>query len=165
MQISLWVPYDEARLRRTIKIVLRPQMRPLRVLGGVCIALGLLLLAADGPWAVITLALVAGIGPLTVIEPISVSWTVAMQSAAIKDGYHMTLTDEWLSVAYPLVESRYRWAVVDKVVETPEAWYLLLGKAQSLTGPKDLLTEPQRAEVGAFLAATGQRRAFLQGRP
>jgi hypothetical protein len=167
MQIAMWVPYDEGRLRRTIKIVLRPQMRLIRILGGVLTVVGLFLVVAGGSFEVSFLAVVLGVVFMTLMSPLVVGRTVRMQSHVIKDGYHMTLGEEWLTIVFPLVESRYRWAAVDNVVETPEAWYLMLGKVQSITVPKDAMTEEQHAEFTAFLAAERQRqagRAFM-GRP
>ncbi|MET7420120.1 YcxB family protein [Dactylosporangium sp. NPDC005555] len=159
MQIDMWVPYDEAQLRRTIKVVLRPQLRPIRILGAVCSALGLLLLMIGGPVGLAAAAVVVGLVCLTLVGPITVRVTVGMQPALIKDGFHLSLTDEWLAVVYPLAESRYRWAGLDHVAETPEAWYLLLGKAASLFVPKAPMTDAQRAEFTAFLAADAERRA------
>jgi hypothetical protein len=164
MQISMWVPYDEGRLRRTIKIVLRPQMRLIRVLGAILVVMGLLLALAGGSFELNLLAVVLGVVCLTVIGPITVSRAVSMQSAVIKDGFHMTLSDEWLTIVYPLAESRYRWAGVDKVIDTPEAWYLMCGKVQAFTIPKDTMTQEQRAQFAAFLAGHAERqagRAFL----
>ncbi|MEV4141125.1 YcxB family protein [Dactylosporangium sp. NPDC049742] len=167
MQITMWVPYDERRLRRTIAVVMRPQVRRMRIMGGILLALGALLIATGGPLELIVMTLVLGVLIATVIGPLTASRAVRMQSHVIKDGFQMTLTDEWVGVVYPLVESRYRWAGVDSVVETPDAWYMMLGKVQSLTIPKDTMTDEQRAEFAAFLVAEQQRqagRAFL-GRP
>ncbi|MGI5184527.1 hypothetical protein ACQEVZ_50565 [Dactylosporangium sp. CA-152071] len=91
MQITMWVPYDERRLRRTIAVVMRPQVRRMRIMGGILLALGVLLIATG----------------------------------------------------------------------------MMLGKVQSLTIPKDTMTDEQRVEFAAFLVAEQQRqagRAFL-GRP
>jgi hypothetical protein len=167
MQISMWVPYDERRLRRTIKVVLRPQVRLIRILGAVLVALGLLTGATGGSFELALVAVVLGVVCMTVVGPLTAAQSVRMQSAVIKDGYHMTLSDDWLTVAYPLAEARYRWAGVDKVIDLPDAWYLMLGKAQAFTVPKDAMTQEQRAEVAAFLGTLTEQqagRAFL-GRP
>ena len=167
MQINMWVPYDERQLRRTAAVALRPQVRIIRILGAVCTAVGLVLLVAGGPVLIAAVAIVLGVLFMTVLGPFTAARAAAMQSAVIKDGFHMTLTDEWLTVVYPLAEARYRWAGVDNVIETPDAWYMMLGKAQPLTIPKGTMTDDQRAEFAAFLVAEQQRqagRAFL-GRP
>ncbi len=167
MQISMWVPYDEGRLRRTIKVVMRPQIRLIRIMGAILIPLGLLVIAIGASIPVAAVALLLGVLCLTVVGPLSVAQAVRMQSRIIRDGFHLTLSDEWLTVVYPLAESRYRWAGVDNVIETPEAWYLMSGRAQSFAVPKDAMTEEQRSEFAAFLAAERQRqagRAFL-GQP
>lgn len=164
MQIAMWVPYDERQLRRTAAVALRPQVRIIRVLGAVLTVVGLLLLALSGPIVIAAAAIVLGVVFMTVLGPFTAARAVAMQSAVIKDGFQMTLTDEWLTVVYPLAEARYRWAGVANVIETPEAWYMMLGKAQPLTVPKGPMTDAQRAEFTAFLAAEQQRqagRAFL----
>jgi hypothetical protein len=151
MQISMWVPYDEKRLRRTLLFILRPQLKSVRILGGVLIVLGLALVALEPSMPMAYGALV--LGPLFVvaIAPITVARSVRMQSNVIKDGFHMTLDDEWVTVAYPLAESRFRWAGLGRVIETPEVWYIMFGKLQAITIPKDLLTEEQRAEFAAFV--------------
>ncbi|GAA3219205.1 YcxB family protein [Dactylosporangium siamense] len=167
MQISMWVPYDEARLRRTITLVLRPQIRILRVLGGVIVAMSLVLLTLSDLVLFGMLLAVAGVLFMTVLGPFTAARTTSMQSRIIKDGCQMTITDEWLTVVFPLAESRFRWAGIDSIVETPEAWYLMVGRAQSFTVPKDAMTDEQRAELAAFLTAERERqagRAFL-GQP
>jgi hypothetical protein len=164
MQISMWVPYDERRLRRTLKVVLRPQVRLIRILGAVLTVLGLLVGATGGSLELIVVAVALGVVCMTVVGPLTTSQAVRMQSAVIKDGFHMTLSDEWLTVVYPLAESRYRWAGVDKVIDTPEAWYLMCGRAQAFAIPKDTMTPEQRTEFAAFLAALAEQqagRAFL----
>src|SRR5687768_17384801 len=124
MQIDMWVPYDEGRLRRTIKTVARPQIRLIRALGAALVVTGALLVPIGGAVEVTALAIVLGVLFMTVIGRIVVAYSARMQSHVIRDGLHMTLTDEWLTVVYPLAETRLRWAGVDNVVETPEAWYL-----------------------------------------
>ncbi|GAB3846830.1 YcxB family protein [Dactylosporangium cerinum] len=164
MQISMWVPYDEARLRRTITLVMRPQIRIVRVLGGVIVALGLFLLAFSDSVLFGALFTVLGVLFMTALGPFTAARAVSMQSRVIKDGFQMTITEEWLTVVYPLAESRFRWAGIDNIVETPEAWYLMAGRAQSFTIPKDAMTDEQRAEFATFLTAERERqagRAFL----
>ncbi|MEN3615968.1 YcxB family protein [Plantactinospora sp. CA-294935] len=151
MQISMWVPYDEKRLRRTLRFLLRPQLNSVRILGGVLIVLGLALVALEPSMPMAYGALVLGLLFVVAIAPITVARSVRMQSDVIKDGFHMTLDDEWVTVANPLAESRFRWAGLGRVIETPEVWYIMFGKIQAITIPKDLLTEEQRAEFAAFV--------------
>ncbi len=151
MQISMWVPYDEKRLRRTLRFLLRPQLKSVRILGGVLIVLGLALVALEPSMPMAYGALVLGLLFVAAIAPITVARSVRMQSNVIKDGFHMTLDDEWVTVANPLAESRFRWAGLGRVIETPEVWYIMFGKIQAITIPKDLLTEEQRAEFAAFV--------------
>lgn len=164
MQISMWVPYDEGQLRRTVKVVLRPQVRLLRILGAVLIVLALLVIAVGASIAVAAIALILGVLSMTAFGPATAAYTVRLQSRVVKDGFHMTLTDDWLAVIYPLAEARYRWAGIDNVIETPEAWYMMFGRAQPFTIPKSAMSDAQRAQFAAFLTAERQRqagRAFL----
>lgn len=151
MQISLWVPYDEKQLRRTLQFVLRPQLRLIHISACVLLAVGLLLVVLDPSSALAYVALVLGILFLVAVGPLTLALSLQMQSATIKDGMHMTLDDEWISVTYPLAESRFRWAGLGKVIETPEVWYIMFGKAQALTVPKNLMSEEQRGEFGQFV--------------
>ncbi|GAA2687438.1 MULTISPECIES: YcxB family protein [Actinosynnema] len=55
-----------------------------------------------------------------------------------------------LSVTSELFEARFSWEMVSEIVETPTAWYLLLGKTQAYPLPKELMTEQQQAEFTSF---------------
>lgn len=151
MHISMWVAYDEKRLRRTLKFILRPVLKKLRIIGVLLIVLGLLIGAVGGEWisalgpVVLGVLFSVGIGPLTLRS------SMRMQSNVIKDGFHMTLDDEWVTVSYPLVESRFRWAGLDSIVEMPDAWYAKFGKRQAFSIPKEPMTEEQRAQFSAFV--------------
>ncbi|HTJ39863.1 MAG TPA: YcxB family protein [Dactylosporangium sp.] len=151
MRISVWVPYDERRLRRTLQFILRPQMKRIRIMGGVVIVLGLIVLALDPSAAVAYGLVVLGLLFVFAIGPITVARSVRMQSNVIKDGFHMTLDDEWATMSYPLAESRFRWAGLERIIETPEVWYAMFGKMQAIPIPKDPMTEEQRAEFAAFV--------------
>jgi hypothetical protein len=59
------------------------------------------------------------------------------------------------------IESRFRWAGLSRVVETPEVWYAMFGKLQAFTIPKGPMTEEQRAEFAAFVS----RLPLPGGRP
>ncbi|GFJ96212.1 YcxB family protein [Phytohabitans rumicis] len=118
MQISVWVPYDEARLRRTLTFVLRPQTQRVRLIGVALVLLGLLLVALD-PSVVLSYGVVfLGLFFAVAIGPITVSRAVGMQSNVIREGLHLTMDDEWITVTYPLAETRFRWAGLGKVIET-----------------------------------------------
>ncbi|MEV7096426.1 YcxB family protein [Amycolatopsis sp. NPDC051045] len=161
MQISMAVPYDEERLRRTLRFILRPQLKTIRVLGSVLTVLGIALVVLD-PSDPMSYAMVAlGLLCVLAIAPITVARSVRLQSAAIKAGCHLTLDDEWVTVAYPLAESRFRWAGFGRVVETPEVWYAMFGKLQAVTIPKAPMTGEQRAEFAAFVS----RLPWPSGRP
>lgn len=152
MQITLSVPYDAQLLRRTVKFLVRPQLRRVRLLGGVIILLGLLVLLLDPADAVAYAMVACGVGFVFVVPPLTVAFALRAQSDAVRQGFNMTLDDDGVRVTYPLVESRYQWAALDRVVETPEAWYLMCGKAQAMTMPKDAMAPEQQTEFAAFAA-------------
>ncbi|KAA5826543.1 YcxB family protein [Saccharopolyspora hirsuta] len=152
MQISISVPYDEQRLRRTLRFLANRQMKPYRILGVAFVVLGAALIALDLTSPAGYGITAGGLALLFAVVPITVASGMRMQSAAVKQGYHLSLTDEWAQVSYPLVESRFRWQGLDRVVETPEVWYAMFGKAQALTIPKDLMAPEQQAQFSAFTA-------------
>jgi hypothetical protein len=155
VQISVWIPYDEDRLRRTLRFIARPQVKLIRILGAVLLVLGIALVALE-PTSPIAYGFVAlGLLFVFAIGPITVAWSMRVQSKVIKDGFRLTLDEDWLTVTYPLVETRLRWAGLDRIVETPEAWYALFGKLQGFTIPKDPMTEEQQAVFAAFLGRLG----------
>ncbi|MEV0703701.1 YcxB family protein [Saccharopolyspora sp. NPDC050389] len=151
--MSLEVPHDVHRLRCTIRFLSRPYVLLTRILGGVLAFLGVVLVVLDTSSAVGYAAVVGGLAVVFAIEPIMVAVGMRAQAAAIQHGYHLTLDDEWLHIAYPLAESRCRWAGLDRVVETPEVRYVMFGKAQAMVVPKDVMTPEQQAEFAAFVAA------------
>ncbi|GAB7045201.1 YcxB family protein [Catenuloplanes indicus] len=128
MQISLWVPYAALIPLGVLLIVLEPAM-PLAYAA-----------------LIIGFFLIFGAGPLTVAR------AVRAQSRAIRDGQHLTLDVEWMTVTYPLAESRFRWAGPDRVIDTPEVWYAMFGKAQAIAIPKAEMTDAQRAEFASLVA-------------
>jgi hypothetical protein len=151
MQISMWVPYDENRLRRTLRFILRPQLRYIRILGVAVVVLSLVVVALDPSMLLAYGTVVFGLLCAVAVGPITVARTMRMQSNVIRDGFHLMLDDEWVTITYPLVESRFRWAGFDRVIETEEVWYVMFGKMQAVTIPKDAMTEQQRAEFAAFV--------------
>ena len=88
MQICMWVPYDEQRLRCTLQFILRPQLKAIRILGGVLIVFGLAVLAVEPSMVVVYVAVLLGGLFVVAIAPVSVAWSVRMQSNVIKDGCH-----------------------------------------------------------------------------
>ncbi|MDA3648961.1 YcxB family protein [Saccharopolyspora indica] len=152
MQISTSVPYDEERLRRTLRFLANRHMKTSRVLGAVLLVLGIVVIAVD-PTSIPGYGFIAGgLALMFAVVPIMVASGVRLQSEVIKQGYHLSLTDEWAQITYPLAETRYRWQGLNQVIETPDAWYAMFGRAQALTIPKQALTPAQRAEFTAFTA-------------
>jgi len=147
----MWVPFDEKRLRRTLHFIIKPQMRAIRVLGGLVGGIGLLLVAMDPTgWEGYLFAFL-GLFFVVAMAPITVARSVRLQSNVIKEGLHMTIDSEALTVTYPLVETRFKWAGLGRVIETPEVWYAMFGKIQAIAIPKDAMTEQQRAEFAEFV--------------
>ena len=166
MHIGIRIPYDEARLRRTLQFILRPQVITLRILGGVLIALGLVLVALKPSDALVYVAMILGLWWVFGAGPAAVSRSLRVQSKAVKDQSLLTLDDEWITVTYPLAESRHRWIGIDRVVETNGAWYVMFSKRAALAIPKHLMTAEQRAEFAAFVSdrqLAGRRPPVLDG--
>lgn len=153
MQISLWVPYDEGRLRRTLTFLFRPQMRLTRVMGVVGALVGILFVVR-APTSPVAYGMVAlGLFLVFGAPPLTVAWSMRGQAQVVKHTQHMTLDEEWLAVITSLTETRLRWAALDRVVETPEVWYAMFGKWQAVAIPKEPMTEQERATFAAFVAA------------
>jgi hypothetical protein len=152
VEISIHVPYDEAGLRRTLKFILRPAIRRTRVAGGMLIVCGLTLgLARPSdslPYVVVLLGLWWVLG----FWPRSLSRSMRIQPSALKEGCHMVLDDEGITVTHPRLESRFRWTAFERIVEADEAWYALLGERQALDIPKDPMTADERAEFAALVS-------------
>lgn len=160
MQISAWVSYDEQRLRRTLQFTIHPQLKPMRILGGLLSALGLVLMLLQPAMRTLVLSfgvVVLGLLCVVAIEPIVVARSMRMQPDFIKDGSRITIGDEWVTISHPFVELRLRWVGLGRIVETPEAWYAMFGKIQAIMIPKDSLTAEQRFQFAAF--ADGLRLA------
>ena len=158
MQIVAAVPYDEQQLRETLTFILKPQLRRIRIYGWVILVLGLVILALALPTTdfvetvVGLMFAVLGAYFAFAVRPVSISRAIRRQPRVVRDGYWLTLDDEWLTVSYPLLQSRYRWAGLESIVDTPTAWYVRLSRYQALAIPKAPLTPEQQAEFTAFLA-------------
>ena len=112
---------------------------------------GLALVLLDPSISIAYGFIVLGLYLAFAILPISLRHSMRVQHDAVKDGGHITLEDECLKVAYPLSDSRLRWAGLRRVVETADAWYVMLGPARAVTIPKSVMTEEQRAQFAAFV--------------
>ncbi|MGW1678881.1 YcxB family protein [Saccharopolyspora sp. NPDC002376] len=152
MQISTSVPYDEQCLRPTLRFLVNRQMKPFRILGVVFLVLGAAIIALDPTSSAGYGFIGGGLALLFAVVPIMVASGMRLQSEVTKQGYHLSLTDEWVQITYPLAESRFRWQGLNRVIETSEAWYAMFGKAQALTIPKNALTPEQQSEFTAFAA-------------
>ncbi|WP_040797669.1 YcxB family protein [Nocardia higoensis] len=153
MQISMWVPYDEGRLRRTLTFLSRSQLRVLRALGVLGALFGLFLVVRTPASPPAYLMVAIGLFLVFGMQPLAVAWSIRGQAQAVKDSQHMTLDEEWLTVITSLTETRLRWAGINRIVETPEVWYAMYGKYQAVAIPKETMTEQERATFTAFVAA------------
>lgn len=151
MQISMRVPYDEERTRRTARFLLDSQITMIRVCGLVIVVCGLLIMVLQPTRLTGYVVLVLGMVLLSGLGPLMVRQVMSKQSDLFKDAMQMTLDTEAVSTTYPLAESRVKWAAHKKVVETPEVWYVMFGQVQAVTIPKETMTEQQREEFAAFL--------------
>jgi intracellular septation protein A len=152
MHISIDVPYSEALLRRTLQVLARRQMRLFRISGAVLVLAGVALIALDTSMFMGYVVAVLGVVFALAMQPLVINSSMRMQSSVIKDGFHVTLDDEWATVTFPLAQSRFRWAGFDRVVETPEVWYLMFGKIQAFVVPKDRMSDEQRAQFATFVS-------------
>ncbi|QQQ78287.1 YcxB family protein [Saccharothrix sp. 6-C] len=152
MRIILQVPYDEQRLRRTIKFVLRPSVKKLRLAGAVMAPLGvLLLLLGVGPLVPL---LLIGLGLLYAfaLEPFMVRQSLRAQNPVVRQGYQLVVDDAGFTMEAEAYAQRMAWSTVQRVEEQPDAWFLVISKVQALAVHKHLMTEEQRAEFAALLA-------------
>ncbi|MFI9400749.1 YcxB family protein [Nocardia sp. NPDC052316] len=63
----------------------------------------------------------------------------------------MTLDDEGITTTHPLIGSRVRWTALSHIIETPEAWYLVLSRMSALTVAKTRMTGDLRATFTEFV--------------
>ncbi|WP_447007211.1 YcxB family protein [Saccharothrix isguenensis] len=159
MDISFSVSYDERRLRRVIKFLIRRQLKWVRVMGAV-VAIGAAAALATEYVSTWTGAvfIVMG-GALAVLsEPYSVAHSMRVQSMATREGYVMTLGETHFAVNAHSYSWQSSWSILEQVVDTPDAWYLMFGRFQAQAVYKELMTEEQRAEFVAFLARRNPAR-------
>lgn len=153
MNSHVLVPYDEALLRRTIEYILQPHVKRFRPIGIALVVLGVLMAALDVSRYVLWAPMVvAGVFCAFVVKPMMIGSTVKQQWSGIKADFRLDADEEWVSFSYPAFQSRIRWEAMEKVVETPDAWLLVLGKIQATAVPRSAMTPEQVAEFTALLA-------------
>ena len=154
MHISIPVTHSERRARRVVRHLVRGQLKSARLSGALTVVCGVALLLPGSslpPWVAIG-AIALGLFFAVGLEPYAVSRTLRMQSTAGREDYVLTLQEDGIAASGQSYDCRYAWSALDKVVEVPDAWYLMFGKAQALPVYKELMTERQTAEFTAFLA-------------
>ncbi|MEV8440563.1 YcxB family protein [Actinosynnema sp. NPDC051121] len=152
MEISIRVPYDEQRLRRSLKFVLRRNVKRLRVLGLVIAVLGAALMFFTGPTITTITLVVLGLVYVVGMEPLLVWQSMRAQNAATRQDYRLTVDEAGFAMKADAYEQRLAWSTVQRVEEEPDAWFIVLSKAQALGVYKDLMTEEQRTAFAAILA-------------
>jgi hypothetical protein len=152
VQISVHVPYDEQRLRRMMKFVLRPQTMKLRIVGMVMAAVGVVLLFTGTDWLVPTLVIVLGLLYAIALEPFLVRQCLRAQNAATRQDYELTVDDAGFTMKAESYEQRMAWSTIQRVDEQSDAWFLMLSKMQGFGVYKNLMTEEQRMGFVAILA-------------
>ena len=150
--ISLRVPYDEARLRRSLRFILHRQVLTLRVMGALLLLLGVVLVGFQLSQALAYVAILLGLWWLVGAGPAAISRALRAHRRVLGADSTVTLDDEWITVSFPNVDLRQRWIAVDRVAEGPEAWYVMVAPLQAITIPKDRMTPEQRAEFSRFVA-------------
>ncbi|MFD6157284.1 YcxB family protein [Nocardia sp. NPDC060256] len=143
--------YDNKRQKQVVKFVLRSQLISIRVAGAGMVVLGLLFLAQDISTALGYFLMLVGVFWAVAVPPLTVRQTIDRQSGLAKDGCQLTLDDEGVTTAHPLIESRVRWAALSHIVETSEVWYLVLSKLSAIAVAKTLMTEEQRVTFAEFV--------------
>ncbi|QFZ19910.1 YcxB family protein [Saccharothrix syringae] len=153
MNISLSVSYNEQRLRRVIKFLVRRQFKWIRIIGLLALVGGVAgLVTGYFSSATATALLFLGVVLGLVMEPYSVAQSMRMQARVAQEGYVLTLDDTDFAVNAHSYSWRYSWSMLDRVVDTPGAWYLMFNKIQAQAVFKDLMGEEERAEFADFLA-------------
>lgn len=153
MQISLTVVFDESRLRRDTRFVMRDAIRATWITGGSIVALGVLVAIVEQRPALGPGLIVGGLVYAALAGPMAVRRAVRAQTTVVGHDRRLLLTDDWITLVYPLVESRWRWAAVARVVDAEDTIYLMVGSMQSIPIPKAALGPAQHSELTAFLAA------------
>lgn len=150
MHITLSVPHDEQRVRALLKFLVRRQTKSMRPTGVLFLLIGFGFMHFTGVSASAVALIALGLVMVFLLEPMSVANAWKAQPKGMMEDSVMTLTSTHLSVTSELFEVRFSWEMVGEIVETPTAWYLLLGKAQAYPLPKELMTEQQQAEFTSF---------------
>ncbi|MEU4762421.1 YcxB family protein [Actinosynnema sp. NPDC023794] len=152
MQISVHVPYDEQRLRRSLKFVVRPQTKKLRIVGLIMVPAGALMWLTGIDWPMPVLVIVLGLAYAFALEPFMVRQSLRALNPSARQDYELTLDDAGFAVKAESYEQRLAWSTIQRVDEQPDAWFLVITKMQVLPVYKDLMTEEQRALFADILA-------------
>ncbi|MER5267866.1 YcxB family protein [Actinosynnema sp. NPDC002837] len=152
MQISVHVPYDEQRLRRALKFVVRPQTKKLRVLGMIMVPAGGLMWLTGSDWPFPVLLIVLGLAYAFLLEPFMVRQSLRALNPSARQDYELTLDEAGFAMKAESYEQRLAWSTIQRVDEQPDAWFLVIAKNQALPVYKDLMTEEQRVLFADILA-------------
>ncbi|PSL52205.1 YcxB-like protein [Saccharothrix carnea] len=146
------VPYDEQRLRRSLKFVLRRNVKRLRVIGLIMAALGAVLMLVTGPTITTILLVVLGLVYAVAMEPLLLWQSLRALNPATRQDYRLTVDEAGITMKADAYEQRLAWSTIQRVDEQPDAWFLMITKAQALGIYKNLMTAEQRSQFVAILA-------------
>ncbi|NUT91084.1 MAG: YcxB family protein [Saccharothrix sp.] len=91
-------------------------------------------------------------------EWLCVPLSMRYQWPHLKADFRLSADPERVEVAYPSWDARYRWETLARVVDTPDAWYLVFTKAQAFAVPKSAMTEDERAAFADIARPVHARR-------
>lgn len=152
MQISIRVPYDEQRLKRMLKFVLRRSVKRIRVLGVVMAVIGVGLMAVTSVSIPMVAVVVGGLLYVFGAEPFLVWQSLRSQNESIRQDYELVVDEVGVEAKSASAATRLAWSTIQRVEEEPDAWFLVISKVQALAVYKDLMTGEQRAQFAGILA-------------
>jgi hypothetical protein len=162
VHIVIDVPPDPTRWRAAFRHVLRAPMRRVRVLGGVLILLGLvLILLRSDNFTVVWLSatvIAMGLAYALLLPARAIRRSLRRLPLTLQQPQHIELTDRSLRLTSPLVSSEYAWAAFVRTELVPGYLMLMVGKYQVMPVPVDGLTPAELDQLREFVA----NQAFIR---
>jgi hypothetical protein len=153
MHITLTVPPDRGRTRRSVRARMRGRLRSWKLLGGGLSAAGLGALVLGLP---IGAGVLLAPGVTLLIGP----WLLSRAAAKARTGMFVEtatyeLTEESVRVCTPSLAAGYAWSAVEQVEDTGEFWVVVISGAGVLVLPWTMLPPAEAARVRTFLTGRG----------
>jgi hypothetical protein len=160
MDIRFVLPPGDERLTRLVRFLYRRLFRVLRASGVVlCLAAAVLvvLLVLDGaqPTDVVVLVAAVAIAALAFGYPAWAVRRIRRTQPYAGESWQYRLTEDGVSITGRPATQSFSWDGLQRVEETADDVYLLVGKYVAVQLPKQLLSEPDLAELRAFVAERG----------